>query len=118
MLELPASGGVVANIDVSVMRIGHLYAQYISITILVAEGVMLLMVLVFTGIELSTWRKMGTSNYFMEMWHWFDWINFILFYVAFGLRSWPCPFCSMRRSDSRNQPLALLQGPTLCDKGL
>lgn len=68
------------------MRIGHLYAQYMSITILVAEGVMLLMVLVFTGIELSTWRKMGTSNYFMEMWHWFDWTNFILFYVAFGLR--------------------------------
>jgi hypothetical protein len=93
MLELPASGGVVANIDVSVMRIGHLYAQYMSITILVAEGVMLLMILVFTGIELSTWRKMGTSNYFMEMWHWFDWINFILFYVAFGLRCLSYPFC-------------------------
>uniref|UniRef100_A0A6T8MAM1 Uncharacterized protein n=1 Tax=Hemiselmis andersenii TaxID=464988 RepID=A0A6T8MAM1_HEMAN len=86
ILEMPAAGGVVPTTDILLMRIGHLYPEHISVTILATEGVMLLMVLVYTGIELSSWRKLGTVPYFQDLWHWFDWINFVLFFAAFGLR--------------------------------
>ena len=58
MLEMPAAGGVVPTTDILLMRIGHLYPDHISVTILATEGVMLLMVLVYTGIELSNWRRL------------------------------------------------------------
>ena len=47
---------------------------------------MLFMVVGYHVLSLWHWYKLGFTKYWKSLWTVIDWVNFILFYVAFGLR--------------------------------
>ena len=49
------------------MRIGHLYPTDGSISTIAAEAAMLLMIIIYTGVQLAAWRKQGTIHYFSQV---------------------------------------------------
>ncbi|KAJ1494368.1 Polycystin cation channel, partial [Baffinella frigidus] len=85
-LEMNAAGGIAPFIKVLPIKIGHLFPSEGSITSMAAEGLILLMVLAYTLQALWDWRKLGWKGYWANGWHYFDWVNFFLFYVAFSFR--------------------------------
>mmetsp|Transcript_21406 Transcript_21406/g.70919 ORF Transcript_21406/g.70919 Transcript_21406/m.70919 type:complete len:109 (+) Transcript_21406:213-539(+) len=47
---------------------------------------MLFMVVGYHVLSLWHWYKLGFTKYWKSLWTVIDWVNFVLFYVAFGLR--------------------------------
>ena len=84
--EFPASGGAFTKMYTRMVKAQHIYPRGWGVHALVLEGVLLFVILVYMGLELRLIWRMGFVAYFQRFWGIYDWMNFLLFWLAAGSR--------------------------------
>jgi hypothetical protein len=84
--EFPSSGGALAKTYTRMVKAEHIYPRTWGTMALVLECVFLFLILVYMGLEVRLIRRMGFSAYFLRFWGIYDWMNFLLFWLAAGSR--------------------------------
>ena len=86
MLEHPASGGLHPSVSMRHVPIGALYTSYAKLSLVLPEGLLTVAVIFYMFWEFNQASTVTFTQYFSHFWGIFDWINFVLFILAYSFR--------------------------------
>lgn len=84
--EFPSSGGVLPRLYTRLIRLEHIFPRTWGVLALALEVILLLFIVVYMAVEVRLLYRMGVYQYFERFWGVYDWVNFSLFWAAFGCR--------------------------------
>ena len=84
--EFPSSGGAMTKTYSRMVKAEHIYPRTWGTLALVLEGIFLLLILIYMGLEVRLIARMGFSAYFLRFWGLYDWFNFLLFWAGAASR--------------------------------